>query len=196
MDYASGSGGHRARWIAAGLLAAVVVAVAAWFAVAWMDRGAEEASVQDAIDSAGNETTEEAAALQPATGVYTYASQGSESLSLLGTGQDWGATIPATVTATGDGCWQHRMDYSTNHWAAQVFCPDGDKLMEHSGTVFQRFDFVATTVDEETVFTCEPPTATIDLDARPGDSWPSGCDGASAERGTSTVERGTQRVHR
>lgn len=186
----SGPPRRRGVWIAVGVALVASLAALAWFLVAWGERGAEEASVQDAIDSARDATTAVAATLAPATGVYTYASSGSEALSLLGTGQEWGDTIPATVTAVGDGCWEHRMDYSTNHWASQEFCPEGDRLMERSGVVFQRFDFVAVTVDEETVFRCEPPTATIDLGASPGDSWPSRCDGTSAQRGTTTISAG------
>jgi hypothetical protein len=172
------------------VVSSALVVGAAVFARAWSERGADEASVDEAIESQQTASTVEAADLQPATGVYTYSATGTEALSLLDTGQGWGDTIPATVTALAGGCWEHRMEFSTNHRATQRLCPDGDRLLEEGSTVFQSFDFVAATVDDETVFTCDPPSVVIDLAASPGDSWPASCDGASEARGTSTRSAG------
>ena len=146
--------------------------------------------MDEAIESQQTASTVQAADLQPGTGVYTYSATGTEALSLLDTGQDWGDTIPATVTAVAGGCWEHRMEFSTNHWATQRLCPDGDRLLEQGSTVFQSFDFVAAEVGDETVFTCDPPSVVIDLGASPGDAWPAACDGASEARGTSTRSAG------
>ena len=185
---------HRRRWIILGAAAVVAVVGGTWFAVRWSQRGADEASVTEAVEAArakGNGVEVSESLLQPATGVYTYASSGTEKLSLLGTAQDWGATIPGSVVAAGDGCWEHRLDYSTHHWHSQVFCPRGDVLEEVTGIVFQSFDFVAATVEEKSDFVCDPPGELIRLDADSGDVWEQSCSGHSPERGTSLVSAGT-----
>jgi len=178
------------------IVLAVVVAVAAvagigWFVRAWTQRGAEEVSVDKARERSAAGSTQVKALLQPATGVFTYRATGTETLSLLGTSQQWGDTLPLTVTALADGCWQTRIDYSTNHRHTQDFCPAGRELHEVGGRVFQSFDFVAAKVDDETVFTCDPPVVTLQLDAEPGDTWPTKCEGTSPARGTHVTSAGT-----
>jgi hypothetical protein len=174
--------------------AVVVLAVAGGataFAVAWRDRGAKEASVEDALARfrAGGESGG-AAALRPAAGVYTYGGSGRERLSVLGTSQRWGASLPATVTHDGE-CWRLRVDFSTNHWQDWRYCPDRGVLREAGGTTSQRFDFVAFTADDVNVFTCEPPNDVVRGDAEPGDSWAQRCEGRSTTRGTHAVSSGT-----
>jgi hypothetical protein len=182
---------HGRRWFVIGAVVLVALGGAGAFVVAWNGRGAEEASVDDALrrfregDDRGGAGT-----LRPAAGVYTYAGSGSERLSVLGTSQRWGATLPATVTHD-DGCWRLRVDFSTNHWQDWHYCPDGPVLREAGGTTSQRFDFVAFTADDVNVFTCEPPNDVVRVDAAPGESWPQRCDGRSTSRGTTAVSSGT-----
>jgi hypothetical protein len=122
--------------------------------------------------------------------VYLYDAEGSERLSLLDTGQDWGDTVPGTVTVGEDGCWELRLDLSTNHSATQRHCVEDGVLVEHAGTTFQRFDFVAAEVDEHQEFTCDPPPDTVRPDAAPGDAWPARCTGVSRARGTTVTSSG------
>lgn len=183
--------------MAVGALLAVGVAV---FLFAWSNRGAEEASVADAVDRfresgdngdngqdpAGNEGM-----VRPALGVYTYEGTGTEKLSLLDTTQEWGPRLPATVTGAGGGCWTYKVEYSTNHWQDWTYCPADVGLREAGGTSFQSFDFVAFTVDDLIVFRCDPLGDTIRLAAEPGESWEQSCDGSSEARGTHVTSAGT-----
>lgn len=179
------------------VLLVVSVAAAAgitWFALAWSNRGAREASVDEAIarQRRTSGTADDAAALlRPASGVYTYEASGTEHLSLLSTSQAWGATVPATVTHTGDGCWRFRLDYSTNHWQEQRYCPKGPHLVDAAAVQYQSFDFVAFTVGDTIEFDCTDRPVAIDLEARPGTSWRHTCTGVSPARGTRVVSSGT-----
>jgi hypothetical protein len=171
-----------------------VVAGGAAFVVAWSDRGAEEASLDDALrrfrDGDPAETTVIAGVQRPAAGVYSYSGEGTERLSLLGTTQDWGATLPATVTHV-EACWTLRIDFSTHHTQEWTYCPEDGALTEVAGRTSQRFDFVAVTVDDLTVFSCDPPGDVIRVDARRGDSWAQSCTGHSDTLDTTTVSSGT-----
>jgi hypothetical protein len=153
-------GRRRLVWVLLGVAVVAVAVGSVWFARRWSERGADEASMSEARARAqGPEVAE--GLLQPASGVYTYASAGTESLSLLGTTQSWGATIPATVTAAEGSCWVLRLDYSTHHWNAQTYCPSGTVLEETTSVGYQAFDFVATTIGEETNWVCDPPGEAI-----------------------------------
>lgn len=182
-------------------IALVVVAAAvgaALFLRAWNERGADEASVDRSVegfreDQAGDGS---AALLQPEAGVYTYAAQGTEQLSLLGTTQAWGDRLPVTVTTgagpTGtEGCWTIRFEFSTNHTQSTTYCPDDRVLEEVAGSTSQTFDFVATQVTDVTEFRCDPPGKLVKLDAEAGDSWKQSCEGSSPERGTAVTSAGT-----
>ena len=164
------------------------------FAVLWANRGAEEVSTQDAIERFREEEgggTETAGFLKPATGVYTYEASGTEELSLLGTSQKWGPTMPATVTRQADDCWSLRIDFSNNHWQEKRYCSSENLLLDVGGRVHQSFDLVATTIGDTTDFTCDPPAEVIRVDAEPGDSWDVSCDGRSEVRNTQVTSTGT-----
>ncbi len=176
---------------------AVLVALAGGagvFAVLWANRGAEEVSTQDAIERYREEEgggAETAGFLEPATGVYTYEGSGTERLSLLGTKQEWGPTIPATVTRETDGCWSFRIDFSTNHWQVKKYCPSEDLLLDLGGPLHQSFDLVAAQVGDTTELTCDPPIQVIRVNAEPGESWDASCEGRSDDRGTEVTSTGT-----
>ena len=193
-----GAGAPRPAWyrrprrlvlVAAGAVVAVGVGV---FAYQWATRGAEEVAVSDRIEqyreAAGSDRP--SGFLRPATGVYTYEASGSEELSVLGTTQQWGPTMPATVTRS-EGCWSLRIDYSTNHWGENRYCPDGDRLLGPGTSGYQAFDFGAALIGEETSFTCDPPTEVIRVAAEPGDTWRASCDGTSESGTTSVTSAGT-----
>lgn len=179
--------------IALGVVALVLLAAAGLFAYEWVTRGAEEVDVADRIERYREEggSDQPSEFLQPATGVYTYEATGTEELSILGTTQQWGPTMPATVTRQDDGCWTLRIDFSTNHWSEDRYCPAGERLLGPGSRGYQGFDFGAAVIGETSVFTCEPPTEVIRVAAQPGDSWPASCDGTSESGTTSVTSSGT-----
>ena len=198
-------GGARPRWFRRPAVVVpvclVVVAAgvgAALFLRAWNERGADEASVDRSVEGFREDQAGDGSAglLQPAAGVYTYAAQGTEQLSLLGTTQAWGDRLPATVTtgegpAGTEGCWTIRFEFSTNHTQATTYCPDDRVLEEVAGSTSQTFDFVATQVTDVTEFRCDPPGELVRLDAEAGDTWDQSCQGRSPERGTAVTSAGT-----
>jgi len=161
------------------------------FAVAWAQRGAEEASVQDALRELGGESAGDAGFLRPAAGVYVYAGTGTERLSVLGTSQQWGPNLPGVVRHSRDACWTFKIEYSTNHWQETTYCPRDQVLEELGGRTSQKFDFVVKAITDLSVFTCDPPGETIRLAAEPADHWQQSCAGRSPERGTNVRSTGT-----
>lgn len=182
--------GRRALLVGLGV---VLVGAAVWFGVRWSQRGADEASTGDAVDrfrrqsggDAGN-----AGFLRPAAGVYEYTATGTERLSLLSTGQQWGPTIPASVTHESGDCWTERLEFSTNHWQERRYCAAGSTLQEMGDRLYQSFDFVAFQVGDTIEFTCSPPADAIRATATPGDSWTQSCEGRSPGRGTRVTSAG------
>lgn len=188
----SGHWWRRPRWIVATVAAGLVVIGAVLFAIAWSQRGADEASVEEAVEGLDDGAAgTKAGFLRPAGGVYVYEGSGTEQLSLLSTGQTWGPRLPGTVTRDDDGCWTFRIDYSTNHRQWTDYCPRGRVLEEEGGRTFQSFDFVVSTIEDRNVFVCDPPGEAIRVDADPGSSWPQSCVGRSADRGTEVTSSGT-----
>lgn len=174
------------------ILVVLSIGGVAFYFVAWRHRGAEEASVSEAVEKFRDEGQGgQADFLSPAPGVYTYEGTGTEKLSVLGTSQQWGPRLPSTVTRGDDSCWTWRIDYSTNHYQEVHYCPEGRVLQEVSGITYQSFDFVAFSVGDLNEFTCEPRADTIRVDAEPGDTWDQSCDGKSKDRGTRVTSAGT-----
>lgn len=185
---------HR-RPLGVALVVVAVVAVAGGvaFAVAWRDRGAREASTDDALDRFRDEepgTTLPSGGLVPPSGVSTYDATGTERLSLLDTEQTWGPTVPASITHDDEGCWSIRVEFSTNHHQTTRYCADAGVLRETGGETYQRFDFVAFEAEDTTVFTCDPPSDAVRLDAEVGDTWEHTCTGRSDARGTEVSSSG------
>jgi uncharacterized protein (DUF2237 family) len=179
--------------VAPAVIALVLLVGGGLFVRAWSQRGPGEVTTEDAIDRyrADEGLDPDEGILRPPAGVYTYEAEGSERLSLLDTEQQWGPTMPATVTYRDGGCWTVRIDYSTNHWHEQRFCPTDTALLDDGGSSFQRFDFVAMQVSDTNVFTCEQPAERVRIDAEPGDRWEQTCTGSSEEMGTEVTSRGT-----
>ena len=182
----------RMRVVIAGTLAVLLLGAITAFVVAWSQRGAEQASVEEAVNELDARDREgEAAFLRPAPGVYVYEGAGTEQLSVLGTSQSWGPEMPGLVQRQGNGCWTFKIEYNTNHWQETTYCPNGEELEELGGRTFQTFDFVVTAVSDTTIFTCDPPGDTIRTVAEPNDEWRQSCDGKSPERGTRVTAAGT-----
>lgn len=170
----------------------VLAGAGAAFAVAWSNRGAEEASLSDAIAKFRRQGQDgDAGFLRPAVGVYTYRGTGTERLSVLGTTQHWGPELPGTISRAVDGCWTFRIEYSTHHQQDWDYCPNGTTLQETGGQTLQSFSFVATTLEDLQLFTCDPPADAIRLEAKPGEHWRQACEGHSPSRGTSVRSTGT-----
>jgi hypothetical protein len=179
------------RVIPLAVVGVLLVAGGIAFAVAWSQRGAREASLEQAVEKfRGEHQASSAGFLSPATGVYRYHGNGDEKLSVLGTTQHWGPSLPSTVTRD-RGCWTFHLEYSTHHWQDWNFCPQTGALQEVGGQTFQAFDFVATTLTDTNVFTCSPPGDTIRLAATTGQHWTQSCSGHSTSRGTTVTSAGT-----
>jgi len=172
----------------------IVTAVLVVVVAVLLTRGADEVSPDDAVerfrgDDTGLDGSDDGSADggTPRAGVYTFDADGAEELSLLGTSQAWGATVPVTITPGDGDCWTVRYEYNSNHVQDQSFCREDDRLVETGGTVVQSFDF-GVAVTETTRFTCGP-ADTIRWNAAPGDSWDVSCTGES-DRGTSVTSSG------
>ncbi len=186
--------GPRRWWRRPGVLVAlaVVVVAAGAFAIAWSTRGAEEASVEEAVHELDGTGGTDSGFLRPAGGVYVYEGSGTEQLSLLATGQQWGPQLPASVVPAKDRkCWVFKIEYSTNHRQWTTYCPRGRVLEEQGGRTFQSFDFVVSQVEDDNRFVCEPPGDAIRVDAAPGATWSQSCRGRSEQRGTEVTSSGT-----
>jgi hypothetical protein len=183
---------RRPRWIALLAALAILVIGGTVFGLAWSRRGAEQASVEEAVEGLDRDARDgEGDFLRPATGVYVYAGEGTEQLSVLDTTQQWGPELPAVVERDGSRCWTFTIEYNTHHEQSTTWCPNGDVLEEAGGSTFQSFDFVVTTVEDRTTFVCAPPGETIRVRAEPGSTWRQSCDGGSAQQGTHVTSAGT-----
>lgn len=173
------------------MLLGLVATIGIGLAVVWGGRGAEEASLDDAVARfRDRQASGGAGFLRPAEGVYTYRGSGDEKLSILGASQHWGPTLPATVLASGEDCWVFSVEFSTNHTQETTYCPNGNGLDEAGGRTLQRFDFGAFAVDDVNTFTCEPRAETIRVAAEPGDHWRQSCTGHSSSQGTTVTSAG------
>jgi hypothetical protein len=190
--------GRAAAWamaaVAGALQVALVVALVVWFTTGWTNREPGMASLQDALEQFRSEnggTTGGSTPLRPPEGVYTYDGSGTERLSVLDTSQQQGPQLPATVVPESDGCWRFEIEYNAHHRQDWTYCAKDGALYEHRGSTFQRFDFVAFTVDDLTEFACAPPALTLPADPEPGQTWQQSCPGHSESQGTDTVSSGT-----
>lgn len=191
---AEGGPGRRRRrwpWVAGAVVVVVLAAAGGFVAWIWGGRGADEASVGDALSRfRAAQARGDADPLQPAAGVYRYRGAGTERLSVLGAHQEWGTTVPVTVTTTGPGCWTVRIDYSANHRQELDYCERGTELLELAGRTRQRFDFGAFSADDTQRFVCDPPGVAAKVGAAPGQSWRQSCSGGSVTQHTHVTSAG------
>lgn len=191
-DRSRGHWYRRPRWIACLIVVGVLAGGAIAFAISWSHRGANEASIENAVDKfRRNHGASTAGFLRPAPGVYTFVGTGTEKLSLLATTQHWGPRIPVTVTEGMNSCWAFRVDYSTHHWQSVRYCAKGRVLQQTGEATSQTFDFVAFTASDANDIVCDPPVDRIRVDAQPGARWAVACDGHSTSRGTKFHAAGT-----
>ena len=129
----------------------------------------------------------------PPEGVYAYTGSGSEELSSPPKSQNEGPEMPGTVRHGEDGCWTFRLDYSTNHHRTWQFCADADGLREMGSIVYQRWDFVVTSVDNTATVRCRPGAVVIETGMAPGDEWTSRCKGENSAIDGTTITTTTHR---
>lgn len=129
----------------------------------------------------------------PPAGVYRYEGEGSERLSNPPRTQAEGPEMPGTVVHRPGGCWDLRLDYSTNHWRRWHFCADETGLTQKGTRVYQRWDFGAFAVDNLTVVSCAPPAVVMEPTMTPGQGWRSRCRGESTAISGTTLTTGTHR---
>jgi hypothetical protein len=130
----------------------------------------------------------------PPEGVYRYEGTGSESLSNPPRTQPEGPRVPGTVTWRPDGCWDFRLDYSTNHWRLWSFCASADALVQVGSRVSQRWDFGTFAVENLTTMTCAPPGVILEATMVVGDEWTSECRGENTQISGTTISTGTHRL--
>jgi hypothetical protein len=178
-----GRGRRRRRRIVLLAVAGVILVGVTAFVVVWRRSGAREVSTEEArrrFAASSSTQPPNPEVLRPAAGVYLYRGSGTEKLSLPPKSQHQGPRMPGTVTHRRDGCWTFRIDYSTKHWQTWVYCPRAGGLVERGGQTFERWDFVFTTYDSTSTFTCDPPSVTIRVAMQPGDRWQQSCRGTSS----------------
>lgn len=133
------------------------------------------------------------APFMPAAGVYEYRGEGSERLSSPPRDQPEGPSLPGTVIPGADGCWQFRLDYSSNHFRTWDFCTTTTSLVEVGNVVSQRWDFGSFAVENVTTMTCDPPAVILERQMTVGSEWRGDCRGTNTEISGTTISEGTHR---
>lgn len=192
---------RRTRRILAALGVVVLAVVGVGVALTLRDN-ARPVSVDEAQQRAATSTTADddggTSLPRPAAGVYRYRGEGDETLSTPPLSQSQGPTMPGTVEWSGDGCWTFRIDFSSNHWQAWDYCPDGELVVETGGRSWQRWMIGATAITNLSTFDCDPGT-TFELGGDPA-GQPTGrprdatCNGTNEAVEGTTVSSGTTRT--
>ncbi len=112
---------HWIRWAMLGLVGAVIVFLIVSVVLTFRGR-ARPVSMSEATSryhpSEGSETGP-----HPSPGVYVYTGSGTDRVRLPPLAQPEGPTLPGTVELVKQGCWDFRMDFSTNHWGELDLLP-------------------------------------------------------------------------
>lgn len=166
------------------IVAALVVGVVALV----LQREPGPASIDEAVeDFAGG--SDGPGGGGPPEGVYVYAGDGTETLSVLPGDHGQGPRMPATVTHTENGCWRFRIDLHEDHWQEWHYCPDGGDLVERGGRTYQAWDLGVAAIGNTSTFRC-PDSVVIRADAEPGDRWHQECRGTSDTVSGTTISAG------
>ena len=130
----------------------------------------------------------------PPPGVYSYRGTGTDSLSLPPLSQAEGPTLPGTVEVQADGCWNFRIDYSTNHWQSWTYCTRPAGLVETGGLVWQRWMIGPVAETNLSTLRCSP--GAVSIPSAPGVDklWPARCTGTSTQIHGTLVSAGTTRL--
>lgn len=150
--------------------------------------GARSVSLDEARNRLDASTTIAAPpqrSLVPTAGIYAYTGSGTDTLDKPPKTQEQGPTMPVTVTTRTEGCWEFRIDYSSNHWQSWIYCPRDDSLHEEGGTTYQKWEFGPISNESTTTFDCTE-AVVISADQRPDDVWTQTCHDAADTDTTST----------
>ncbi len=58
----------------------------------------------------------------PTQGIYSYRGSGTEAISVPPKSQSEGPELPGTVIDRPRGCFEFRLDYSSDHWQSWTYC--------------------------------------------------------------------------
>lgn len=172
---------HRRRRVLIAVLGAGVVVIGI-VALLWTRQSAHPVSVDEARRRMGPSTssrgettsTPDDVLRQPAVGVYMYKGSGTDMIHTPSKSQPEGPDMPVTVTSKGEGCWEFRIDYSSNHWQSWDYCARDANLSEQGGQTYQKWDFVVFANESTTTFVCDASIA-IRAGQRPGEQWTQTC---------------------
>ncbi len=173
------------------LVGLVAVAVGGWW---WLGRNrAREVTLEEARERL-SETTAPGRGLEgrPAPGIYEYRGEGTDRLSIPPLSQSQGPGLPGTVELLDDGCWNFRIDYSTNHWQDWRFCRRDSGLFEEGGHTWQRWMIGPTALTALATFRCEE-TVALPAEREPGQVWRSRCTGTNERTEGEIVSAGPYR---
>jgi hypothetical protein len=185
---------HRVRryvLIASGLLVVVLAGTVVWFLVATKEPRA--VTIDEARQRSSHATVSTAPAGQfgpPRAGVYVYRGTGTEKTSFPPLTERQGPTMPATVTAAGDGCWRFRIDLNTHHWQDWRFCADTSGVTSTGGRTFSRREYPGLNLDNVSTFTCEAGEVWLWAGMRPGSSVTNSSSGSGTAVGGTTTAFG------
>lgn len=182
-------------WVPVAAIGGVVIIAATLIVLLFVNRDEPGArSMDDALDDFRSDTSTAGATDGPPEGVYQLEGSGTEALSFPPLTQSDGATMPMTINSTEDGCWSMRIDYNEAHWQDWQLCSDNTAVSEFGGRTFQRWDLGATTIDNTSLFVCEPAVIFVDLAARQGATSPRSCTGTNEAVEGETITAGTDTV--
>jgi hypothetical protein len=134
------------------------------------------------------------AGTHPRPGVYAYQGTGTDSLSLPPLSQAQGPTLPGTVEVRAGGCWNFRIDYSTNHWQSWTYCARPTGLVETGGLVWQRWMIGPVAEINLSTLRCSPALLSIPSAPVVGKVWSARCTGTSTQIPGTLVTTGTSRL--
>ena len=182
---------HRVRWTLLGVITVVI----AFFLVSMIltfEGRARPVSVGDAVSHYHAGTSVDPGT-RPVPGVYTYKGNGTDSLSLPPLSQAEGPTLPGTVELRAKGCWNFRIDYSTNHWQSWTYCPRPAGLQETAGQVWQRWIVGPLAETNLSTLHCDPGALALPAVRSVKKTSSARCTGRSTQITGEVVSAGTSR---
>jgi hypothetical protein len=148
-------------------------------------------SVVRGFKSGGASGAHGVAYVPPAQGVYTLKGSGMERINFPPNSQQDGATMPASVTYDGDGCWRWRVDYNIAHWETYLFCPKSTRMLERSEANSQTWDFGTVKVANLAQFACTANAVVLPTDPATHQTLRWSCTGGNSAISGRTVQRVT-----
>jgi hypothetical protein len=183
---------HRIRTALLGLVAVVLLVVVVSI-VLTLEGRARPVSVSQAVDNFHSSRAADSDP-HPIPGVYLYRGTGTDRLSFPPLSQAEGPTLPGTVEVRADGCWNFRIDYSTNHWQSWTYCTRPSGLVEPGGSVWQHW--MVGPLGETNLSTLRCTQSLMSIPAVPavGKVWPALCRGTSSQIQGILSSAGTTRL--